>query len=60
MDFGHDAPDRNAATAILIGSEQTRRLYHTIASMVQDVEVYFAALYYSYLDPCRVLVRWTR
>ncbi|RHZ67878.1 hypothetical protein CDV55_107512 [Aspergillus turcosus] len=42
MDFGHDDPDGNAATAKLIGSEQTQRLYHTIASVVQDAEAYFA------------------
>jgi hypothetical protein len=42
MSFGYDDPEGNAATAKLIGSEQTRRLYHTIASVVQDAEVYFA------------------
>lgn len=42
MDFGQDDPDVKVATAMPIGSEQTRRLYHTIASVVQDAKVYFA------------------
>lgn len=42
MDFGHDDPSKNAATAELIGSERTLQLYHTIASVVQDAEVYFS------------------
>lgn len=60
MDFGHDDPDGNAATAVLnwVGANTTALSHNSERGA--RCRGLICTLYYSLLDTYRVLVRWTR